>query len=135
MHFSTLLLALSAINAISGHSLADSNAVGLRARSAKGLLHHLVRSLDEEDAKEIFARYDELSLGERDDEEFSSLQKRDYTCPHCGRTFVLIRELQEHVADHGNYAKPGKGKAPAKKGKAPAKKAKAPAKPAKKGRK
>jgi hypothetical protein len=88
MQFSAALLVVaSALSAASAHSFSD-NGLGLQARSAKGLLHHLVRSLDEYEAREIVARYD-------DGLEESLLSKRDYTCPDCGQTFVLIGEFTD----------------------------------------
>ncbi|CAH0046153.1 unnamed protein product [Clonostachys solani] len=86
-------------------------------------LYTLFGSLDEYEAREIVARYDD-GLEER------LLSKRDFTCPDCGQSFVLIGEFTEHRAAHRGDGKNMKNPAAAGKKAAPAKKV-----PAKKGRK
>ncbi|CAG9945721.1 unnamed protein product [Clonostachys rosea f. rosea IK726] len=98
---------LDVASAASAHSFSDDNGLGLQARSAKGLLHHLVRSLDEGEARGIVARYYDDELEGR------LLSKRNFVCPTCGKAFVYREFLKKHM----QYCMiaPAK-KAPAKKG-------------------
>ncbi|CAH0019200.1 unnamed protein product [Clonostachys rhizophaga] len=102
-----LLVVASALSAASAHSFSDGNGLGLEARSAKGLLHHLVRSLDEGEAREIIVRYYDGELEGR------SLSKRNLVCPTCGKAFVTMAYFKMHM--RYSMVAPAK-KAPAKKG-------------------
>ncbi|CAG9987608.1 unnamed protein product [Clonostachys byssicola] len=108
-----LLVFASALSAASAHSFSDGNGIGLQTRSAKGLLHHLVRSLDEDEAREIVARYYDDELEGR------SLSKRsDYNCSECGKAYKTADGLARHQAlKHAGAARKASAKkAPAKKG-------------------
>ncbi|CAG9982414.1 unnamed protein product [Clonostachys byssicola] len=96
MRFSAVILTAGAMSAISGVSAQSSNGVGeLRARSAKDLLHLAIRSLDDEQADAVFARY--LELNERN-EESSSIFKRDIKCPYC--SIKVPKEYAPMLAAH-----------------------------------
>ncbi|VUC29784.1 unnamed protein product [Clonostachys rosea] len=109
MHFSALVIAtglMSALSGVSAHRHGDG--VGrLGARSSKEILHLALRSLDNDQADAIVARYyEESGLAERDfgDDEVSNLFTRNPKCPYCG---VQLSASNGDMADHiAQYHKP-----------------------------
>ncbi|CAG9982614.1 unnamed protein product [Clonostachys byssicola] len=113
MHFSALIIAtglMSALSGVSAHGHGDGVA-RLGARSSKQILHMALRSINNDEADAIVARYyEEAGLAERDfgDDLVSNLMTRNPQCPICHKQLSASNgDLANHMRDE--HGAPGSG--------------------------